>query len=204
VIPLSIVTEDRLSDAVIRRVTREISSDFTITASFPDLGRRFSSPGSSYIEQNIAGFNQAARHRPFLVLLDLDRRECAPSYRYQLLPDGGARYMILRIAVTEVESWILADRRGFSHHFSVSIDRVPREPDVLSDAKNELFKIVRNSGSRRLREAVLPESPTAGHGPDYNGALIRFLYQDWNLSRARAASNSLARACRALEIFRYP
>jgi len=204
VIPLSIVTEDQLSDAVVRRITGEISPAVSVVASFPDPGRRFSASGSSYIEQNISGFNQAAEHHPFLVLLDLDRRECAPRYRDQLLPAGAARYMILRIAVTEVESWVLADRQAFSNHFAVSIDRVPRQPDALPDAKQELFNIVRYSRSRRLREAVLPQSSTAGHGPDYNGALISFLNQDWQLPPARAASNSLSRACRALETFVYP
>jgi hypothetical protein len=203
-IPISIVTEDRLSETLARRILSESSQLFTVTASYPDVSRQYSAAGNSYIEQRIHGFNSAAGHWPFLVLLDLDRRECAPHYLAELIPNGASRYMMLRIAVTEAESWVLADRDSFSAFFSVSQDNVPRDPDGLPDAKQALFTAIRKSRSRRIKESILPSGPTASHGPDYNGILIKYLHEAWRIDPAESASPSLRRARRAVARFRYP
>ena len=168
------------------------------------MSRRYSVAGNSYIEQKINGFNSAADHWPFLVLLDLDRRECAPRYLAELIPKGASRYMMLRIPVTEAESWVLADRDSFSAFFSVSRDNVPQDPDGLPDAKQALFTAIRKSRSRRMRESILPSGPTTSHGPDYNGMLIKYLRDAWRIKEAESASPSLHRARRAVARFRYP
>lgn len=202
--PMSIVTEDRLSEALARRVLAESPLTCSIVASYRDMSRRNAVAGNSYIEQNIHGFNSAAAHSPFLVLLDLDRRVCTVRYRDELLPYGPARYMVLRIAVTEAESWVLADRDSFATFFSVSRDHVPRVPDDLPDAKDALFKTIRRSRSRRMQDAILPSGPTTSHGPDYNGTLIRYLHEAWRIDQAESASPSLRRARSAVARLRFP
>lgn len=203
-IPVSIVTEDRLSEGLARRILEDAPHPFSIQASYPDMSRRAAVAGNSYIHQKIEGFNTAAAHVPFFVLLDLDRRACAPSYLLELLPRGVAKYMMIRIAITEVESWVLADRDAFSTFFSVARDHVSRSPDELPDAKLALFASIRKSRSRKIKEAILPSGPTASHGPDYNGTLLKFIREAWHIDRATAGSPSLARARQAAASFRYP
>jgi hypothetical protein len=112
--------------------------------------------------------------------------------------------MILRIAVREIESWLLADRSGFASYLGVSEAVVPRNPDELIDAKGELFSIVLRSRKRALKEAILPVNKTARIGPDYNGSLIHYLQETWSRDRAMRHSASLQRAVDALEAFQYP
>jgi hypothetical protein len=74
-------------------------------------------PGHSYGRDNGKGFilnrlpnwNQAARYSPWFVLVDLDREPCAPQVIKDRLPSPNA-LMRFRIAVREVESWLMADR----------------------------------------------------------------------------------------------
>ena len=203
-IPISIVTEDLLSEEVTCRLLAESNRPFSVTARFPQEDRISASRGNSYIEKKIGGFNNAGRTRPFFVLLDLDTRNCAPVYIRQLLPSGMSQYLLLRIAVREVESWLLADREGFSQFLGIALNLVPKEPDYIPDPKKALFDLVAKSRHRRLREAILPTHSTARCGPDYNGTLIRYLTDKWDLSRAAACSGSLSRTVRALNNFAFP
>lgn len=204
-VPVTIVSEDILSEFVLRKLLMESNVDYTVTAALPSRDRAGSGAGSSYIETRIAGFNRAAERLPWVVLLDLDRRPCVVEYRNRLLPSGAARYMVLRIAVTEVESWLLADTKAIATFFSVASHRIPNEPDTLPDAREALLNLARKGRcSRQIREAVLPHFPGASHGPDYNGTMMAFVEQHWSRDRAATSSPSLNRAIAALDRMVYP
>lgn len=203
-IPISIVTEDIISEKMTERLISEAKPSYSVKSRYPKTGRISSSRGNAYIEKNIAGFNNAGRSNPFFVLLDLDNRECAPSYVNDLLPNGPHRYFLLRVAVTEIESWLLADREAFSTFLDISKDLVPQNPDQLPDAKAALFGLVRKSRKRKIKEAILPHHATAHCGPNYNGELVRYLNNYWDSARAALQSQSLSRTIRALDRFSYP
>ena len=201
---VTIVTEDNLSTAMVGQLVAAANNDITVGMRLPKIRRRNSAPGNTYIETKIQGFNHAAQHHPYLILLDIDARECAPGYVRRLLPDGPNRYMVLRIAVREVESWILADREGFHEFSGVAKDRIPNKPDTLSDPKQTLINLVKRSRNRGIRDAIVPRGPTARIGPDYNATLRRMLAEYWSIDRAMNRSPSLASAFVAIQSFRYP
>ncbi len=203
-IPVALVTEDRISSHVANVLLRDATPPFTVELELPGTQRRRFAAGSGQIEKRIGRFNTAAEHRPFVVFLDLDDRPCAPSYRSALLPEGARRYMVLRIAVREIESWLLADRHGVAEYLGVSLEVVPKSPDELADPRRSLFDLVSRSRRRTIKEAILPIDSTARIGPDYNGALMRMVDDHWSRDRAADRSPSLRRAIDALERFRFP
>jgi hypothetical protein len=108
--------------------------------------------------------------------------------------------MCYRIAVREVEAWLLADRIGFANYFDVPISDIPERPDELTDPSESIVNIVRRSRSRVKRRAVVPATGSSvAFGPLYEAELIEFGSQHWSLPRAAGGSDSLARARRALQ-----
>lgn len=139
---------------------------------------------------------------PYLILTDLDMRECAPSMIREWLPVARNHNLIFRIAVREVESWLLADRFGFAKFLGIARDKLPKNPDDLSDPKAHLINLARISRKRDLREDILPKvRSTAKQGPAYNERLVSFVREAWNPSKARQHSSSLESTLKALEVF---
>lgn len=203
-INVTLVTEDTLSSHVANVLLRDAIQPYGVVRELPGRVQPRFAAGSGQIEQRIQLYNRAAHHAPFVVFLDLDSRSCASGYRRALLPKGEARYMILRIAVREVESWLLADRHGVAEYLGISIDVVPRSPDELPDPRQSLFDLVRRSRRRIIKGAILPIDRTARIGPDYNGALMGMVNDHWSRDRAAAGSPSLRRAIDALDRFQFP
>src|SRR5579864_1139042 len=66
--------------------------------------------GKDDLNVNLPVYNSAAANLDFVVLRDLDTdAPCAPELIRTLLPTPSPR-MKLRVAVHEVEAWLLADR----------------------------------------------------------------------------------------------
>ena len=65
--------------------------------------------GKGQIDAKLPAYNAAARHSAWLVLRDLDfDAACAPALARAKLPRP-APFMAFRIAVREIEAWLLAD-----------------------------------------------------------------------------------------------
>ena len=139
---------------------------------------------------------------PYLILTDLDYNECAPTLIKEWLPETKNPNLIFRIAVREVESWVLADRLGFAKFLGISQNKMPKKPDELSDPKAHLINLARASRKRDLREDIIPKrGSTAKQGPAYNERLVSFVEAAWNPSTARQFSPSLERTLKAIEAF---
>jgi len=139
---------------------------------------------------------------PYLILTDLDYEECAPIMIKEWLPETRNPNLIFRIAVREVESWVLADRPGFAKFLGISQNKMPRKPDELLDPKAYLINLAKDSRKRALREDIVPkQGSTAKQGPAYNERLASFVQDAWNPSNARQFSPSLERTIRAIEVF---
>ncbi len=138
-----------------------------------------------------------------LALTDLDTHECActlirdwfgiPEASQATLPEE----CIFRVAVREVEAWILADRAAWAAHIGISAANFSANPDSLEDPKQHLLNVIRAKGRRRVHREMLPEG-TAHIGPRYNEVLCDFVETVWLPERAAANSPSLYRAIRAL------
>lgn len=193
---INLAYEDALSEAVLRRLLEHSGRCYQI-------GTSYHRGGSGYLRRIVAGLNNAARGMPCLVLTDLDQAECAPALiRDWLRPASHHPNLLLRVAVKEVEAWLLADRKGFADFIGIREESIPLDSDSIEHPKESLINLVGRSRRRRLREAILPPpGSTSKQGPDYNGALIPFVQDDWNPANAARMSSSLERIVRTLKEF---
>lgn len=195
-IPVNLAVEDSLSEYVLRKVIKKSNKRVVI-------GRCFGKTGFGYLKRAISGFNNASKSGTyFCVLTDLDTTECPPALIRKWLPDGKHPNLIFRIAVREVESWLLAHREAFAKYIGVSEDLVPLEVEDIEDPKKFLIDLVRKSRTHYLRSDIVPKAgSTATIGPDYNGRLIAFVEQMWNPHTAKKNSASLRSAMKAIATF---
>ncbi len=159
--------------------------------------------GKNYLRENVARFNHAAAHVPFIILADLDNEDSAPGLINRWLPQGRRSNLVLRIAIREVESGLLADRKRFAEFLGVVGIKPPLKPDDCDDPKSLLVNLVRRSNQRDIREDLVPApDSTSKVGRNYVGQLTGFVTTKWRVDdETRLCSRSLDRAMRALERF---
>lgn len=155
--------------------------------------------GKDRLDECVRDFNRAARSNPWFVLRDLDQdAECAPTFvkASGLRP---SRFMVFRLAVRQVEAWLLADAAALASFLHVPERRLPRDPDAEEDPTRTLVQLARRSTRRSIHRGMVPRAGfSAQVGPEYEAMLIEFATNHWSLERACARSPSLARARRAL------
>ncbi|MBI5749338.1 MAG: DUF4276 family protein [Nitrospinae bacterium] len=193
---ISLAVEDQLSEAVLKKILRIAEDRFLVTTCY-------SREGFGYLKKNIAGFNNAAKGMPFLVLTDLDTSECPPALIKEWLPYPKHPNLIFRVAVREVEAWILADWKGFAMYIGISNDIIPADVESIKNPKQKLIELTKKSRNRRIRESIVPGSNSdAKQGPDYNGALITFVNEFWDIKTAMENSISLKKTVKAVIDFK--
>ena len=84
----------------------------------------------------------------------------------------------------------MADAPSFRRFFSLS--KLDPSPELLDDPKEYLVSLARNSRKRAIRDGVAPRG-TAKVGELYNSILLDFIYNHWQVDRARGRSPSLQR-----------
>jgi hypothetical protein len=193
-VSVNIAVEDALSESILRKLLKTSKRGYLISGCF-------CRGGFGYLKKQINSFNLAARFKPFIVLTDLDRSPCPPALIDDWLQSPRHSNLLLRIAVHEVESWLLADHEGMSGFFKTSKDLMAITPDEIPDPKAFLINLARRS-FRELRNDIVPrEDGTSRQGPNYNGRMCEFVEIHWSFKRAMRRSPSLARAVRAIESF---
>lgn len=184
-VELYVAIEGATDEAIVRRVLGEIGH-----ASM----RLFVSGGKGALLNRLPSYNQAARHQPWLVLIDLDHdAECAAAARRQWLasPSQG---MCLRIAVREVESWLLADSESIARFLGVPRSRIPLDAEALDDPKQTLVDLARHSRRREIREAMVPRQASGRVvGQLYVSMINQFVANSWRPQIAAQHADSLRR-----------
>ena len=166
------------------------------------IGFVYGRGGFGYLKKITPGLNNAAKGTPFILLTDLDLGNCAPDLLAEWLKVPRHPNFLFRVAVREVEAWVLADRRGFAKYVSVRQAAVPESVDDLPDPKEKLLAIAAKSRKRELKIDLLPrKGSTSKIGPNYNGRLTHYVHTNWDVRVAEQHSPSLARAMRALRTF---
>jgi hypothetical protein len=195
-IPVHLAVEDDLSEAVIRKLLLDTGRTYAI-------GGVFGRGGYGYLRSRAKNWNAAAAAgTPILLLTDLDQHPCPSALIDDWLEAEPHPNLIFRVAVREVESWVLADRQGFADFLGISVTNVPLEPDQIADPKQSLVNLARQCRRRTLRESIVPrQGSTAVQGPDYNGCLGEFVRNHWDRGSAARRSLSLNRAWARLIAF---
>jgi hypothetical protein len=155
--------------------------------------------GNGKIKANIKAYNKAAQFSYWFVITDLDKYACAPSLINDWLPIPQNPQFLFRVAVREIESWLLADRDNFASFFKISRDLVPLSPDEVADPKQFIFSLAKRSQKRNIRDGVPPIDNMASIGPGYNSELGDYILNHWNIKTAREHSKSLDKAILALQ-----
>lgn len=189
--PVTLAVEGATDEIVLKRLMEFLSLPY---------GRVYGMRGKNDLLQNLARYNNAARFTPWLVLIDLNAsEECAPLYIDRLLPSP-APNMLLRIAVRELESWLLADREQIASFLGIPVQRVVVNPDNLDNPKSELVALARRSRFSRVKQDIIPRPDSgAAVGPGYLSRMTEFANQHWRPDVAMHNSDSLRRCVEALQ-----
>jgi hypothetical protein len=187
---IAAAVEGPLDEAVVRKLVAQVGA-------VP--GDVHGKNGKPHLRQRIRGYNKAARHTPWIVLVDLDRdAECAPPLCQDWLPAPAPR-LCFRVAVRAVEAWLMADAETLASHLGVALGRVPRDPEGLSEPKVAMVNLARQSRDRAIREDMVPR-PGSGRpvGPAYSSRLIEYVERRWRPEVAAQHADSCRRAIACL------
>ena len=170
-----------------------------------ELSTVYGRKGVEYIKRKASLFRVLATDNTGLLVLtdfrDADAA-CVPDalheYLLKKLPIPPKTYL-LRFAVNEIESWLMADREGISEFLSVSKTKIPLNPENEQYPKRTLINIARLSRSKVVRNEFVPQP---GHlsnvGPDYMNMLNDFITNYWDIDNAMNHADSLKRCVHRL------
>lgn len=192
---LLIAFEDEPSEAVLRKLIAAADRGFSVSRVFP-------ARGNGQLKARMATFRSASHVVPHVILTDLDRYPCPLAllrdWKATDLPSG----LLVRIAVREVEAWLLADREGIADFLGIPKTKLLTNPEADPDPKRTLLNLARRSRKRRLATEMVPEPGScASIGPLYNRRLCEFVATAWNMERAIPLAPSLDRAFARLRSF---
>lgn len=186
-ISVILITEDRLSEVVLKKMLTQTNRNYSIVNSL--LWDK------DTIRIKVNSINKSARGYTYLVLTDQDTPNRCPPDAIRELDEKVHPNLIYRFAVMEIESWVMAHRDAISKFLSVPINKIDDDTDSIDQPKEFLINLARKSRSSRIRRDIVPrDNSTSKMGPDYNGRLIEFVTEHWNVTTAAQHSQSLARA----------
>jgi hypothetical protein len=201
-----IAVEDDLSDAVARKLLDHVRRGFQVKAryplpAFPHLRPELS--GYGYLRTNVRAFNMAAAQTPHLLLTDLDIAACAPQLIQEWFGSSLHPNFLLRVAVREVETWLLADAANIAVFLRLTPNHIPASVETVANPKEEIVRLAGISTDSEVQQNLVPRpGSTAKTGRLFNRSLIGYVRDLWDIDAAAANADSLARALRALRTFR--
>lgn len=151
---------------------------------------------------------ELGKKAPVIFVFDSDG-DCVVELLKKYCPDGWkSRFCAMNIAVDEGESWLLADRAGFSKYFGIKLADLPfcekGRDEIYLPYKTSLYimkDLVPKSGKKSVKEN-LQCTKTLKKPPTYNYLWIDYIMNFWNIAEASKNSKSLAKAVlRAEKIF---
>ena len=188
---ITIATEDELSEVVAQRLVRE----------FPSLAitQNLRRGGNGYLRSRLENFFALARHMPVLMITDLDSAACAPALLQEWCGDVKMEIpsqMLLRVAVREVEAWLLADE-GVMGAF-LKTNKIPKDPERLKDPKKTLLSLAQKAPKDIKDDLIAKKNSIAIQGLGYNSRLGAFVREVWCPRRAVMNADSLKRCLEKL------
>ncbi|MFN0087338.1 MAG: hypothetical protein ACKVX9_18255 [Blastocatellia bacterium] len=189
---INIIVEGLLDEAMAIRLINESGHTF---------GTCHGKKGASYLQKKLAAFNESADNIRYLAMVDfMDTRLACPGEVVTRWLPHRKPGMLFRVVVRELESWLLADRANLPEFLRIDRAKIQKKPEELPDPKQTLVNLARSSRSRKIREALVPETgSTAAVGKLYNDELIRFIVQQWSVEEACRHSISLTKCFQRLK-----
>jgi hypothetical protein len=189
-VKISAAVEGPVDEAVVRKL---------IACAGGRVGTVYGKNGKDALRKKINAYNNAAMRAPWVVLVDLNNdADCAPPFRASWLPQP-APLLCFRVAVRQVEAWLLADADTLAKYLRVPRSAIPRDPETLANAKTEMVNLARRSKRRDIRTDMVPrEGSGRDVGPAYTSRLIEYVEKAWRPREAAQRSDSLRRAIECL------
>lgn len=191
--------EDGVTKAIAKRLVL-----YTANTSDIDFFDATSRDSGSKVWQNLDRLVKLGEKNPTVAVYDSDG-ECVISLLQEYCPNGwDSRYSAINIAISEAESWLLADREGFSNYLHVAKKHMP----VLQEHKMEISDSIDYKISLYLMRNIAPESNKASireglrftdrykKPSTYNEIIVPFVDKYWNIDNALHNSESLRRSVR--------
>jgi len=187
--------EGLIDEAVIKRLIGHIGAN-----PGPVYGKR----GKDYIKKHIRGFNNASKGGCWVVLVDLDTDfECAPDLRFNWLSSQEPK-LCFRVAVREIETWLLADRDRCSQFLGIPKSKIPEAVEGIADPKQLLINLARKSRKLLIQSDMVPSTNSGRQvGPAYDSRLIEFVtdaQNGWRPDHAAKLSQSLEKCINCLKL----
>ncbi len=186
-IPIALATEDALSESLGQRLLAELAPRLQA----PLLLRK---GGFGYLRSGMAKWRQLSQRQAVVILTDLDKASCPGVLRADWL--GGLpcpENLLLRVAVREAESWLLADHEAV-RQFMGSKGVLPKNPDDLPDPKQYVLQLAEKAHRDVRLDMVRASGAMSGQGIGYNARLTELVSTAWSPERAAERSPSLGRA----------
>jgi hypothetical protein len=184
---INVVVEGNLDEQVVRRLFRDYGFD---------VNKVYGKEGKRTILGKMSNYNQASLRTPvpWVVLVDLDRdEECAPPFVKKHLKKPSPN-IFFRVAVREIEAWLLADRERIADFMGVSKSLVPIRVEEEQDPKKTIIRLVDDSSKFDIKDDILPRPGSkASEGKLYNSRMIEFANRHWRPEIAAKNSDSLRR-----------
>lgn len=194
-VPISIylAVEDDLSEVILRTILLHRDYDYVVEAVFKN-------GGFGYLKKQTQAFNNLARAQPILMLTDLDNHVCPPSLIENWLKNPQHRNFLFRVAVREVEAWILACEEELVGYLGIRQHIKCPTPESLVDPKADLLALASKSARRQIREAMTRRDSGGNlkQGPAYNSTLAEFVRYHWRIDKAVDKCPSLQRLMSSL------
>lgn len=185
---ITIATEDELSEAVAERLIHDYLSEFAIH-------KRLRRGGNGYLKEKCNAFNNMAARTPVLLITDLDQRVCAKSLIDDWFPETKLNeHLIFRIAVREIESWLLSDITAMGALLGKGGTVLNNDPETIDHPKEYLLNLARKAPAKIRQELVREKNSIVYQALSYNARLTEFVFFEWSPERALLNSDSLKRA----------
>ncbi len=187
-------------DAPSRAVAIKLINQEKDNCEIRELGGSGSGCGSIFAR--LDKYNEISKNvnSPVIVFIDLDNTPCAP----RLLADHPIHNMQppnkfqIRVAVREVESWLLADKQGMETYFGIPQNAITHDPEALPNPKQALLNLIKEKARAEFKREMLPKGK-AKIGSKYNKHLTDFINTAWDSTRACANADSLDRAIKGIQ-----
>ena len=191
---ITLGVEDPLSEAVAVKIVEQYAEGARIA-------RILGLMGNDDLRKRLPSLNAISSYEgPAFVLTDLDSHQRCPAELVSSWTQGIRRSpnLVVRVAVLEIEAWIIADRVNFARWLGIAESVVPRAPEEVDDPKRALVQLASRSRNRTLRDGLVRDlgNGLLRPGPDYNPELRDFVNRCWDPEAARLAAPSLSRAIR--------